>query len=225
MSNLDQIFHQIVDMHQAKANSAEAKKMEDYLRNQFSMLGIKSPVRAEILKPINPTIKALDFKDKLDLCYRLWDMPEREYQYVALEILKKYFKKSPQSFLNDIHFFIVNKSWWDTVDIIASNPLGQLLKENSELQDQMDLWITDENMWIRRSALIFQLKYKENTDSERLFRYCKLCMHEQDFFIRKAIGWALRQYFKFSPELVIKFVDKHEGQLSELSKKEALKHR
>jgi 3-methyladenine DNA glycosylase AlkD len=116
------------------------------------------------------------------------------------------------------------KSWWDTVDDIAANLVGMLLLDHPELVQAMDDWIQDEFLWIRRTALIFQLKYKQQTDCTRLFGYCTTVMHERDFFIRKAIGWALRQYSKTDPIAVKQFIQTHQHALSPLSVKEGSKY-
>jgi 3-methyladenine DNA glycosylase AlkD len=126
--------------------------------------------------------------------------------------------------LEIFEYLIRTKSWWDTVDDIAANLVGPLLSDYPELIKVMDSWIQDENIWIRRTALIFQLKWKKQTDTNRLFTYCGQVMHERDFFIRKAIGWALRQYSKTDPVAVKQFIQDNQFKLSPLSIKEGGKY-
>lgn len=125
------------------------------------------------------------------------------------------------------------QSWWDTVDCLASNCVGTLLKKDIDgggtqrLQEEMDDWVTDENMWKRRTALIHQLRYKDTLDEGRLFIYCERLMHEKEFFIRKAIGWALRNHSRNGPAsraAVAAFVEKNRSKLAPLSLKEASKY-
>eukprot|EP01087_Luapelamoeba_hula_P014055 TRINITY_DN4057_c0_g1_i2.p1 TRINITY_DN4057_c0_g1~~TRINITY_DN4057_c0_g1_i2.p1 ORF type:complete len:122 (+),score=10.59 TRINITY_DN4057_c0_g1_i2:413-778(+) len=119
---------------------------------------------------------------------------------------------------------IRNKSWWDTVDIIASNLVGSLVTQFPQLSATMDNWISDEHLWVRRTALIHQLKYKAATNTDRLYSYIGQLMHEQDFFIRKAIGWALREYSKTDPDSVRDFIAANDSELSSLSKREGSKY-
>lgn len=116
------------------------------------------------------------------------------------------------------------KAWWDTVDLISSKLVGLLLQKFPELVRRMENWIQDDFLWIRRCALIFQLSYKAATDEAMLFRFCMLRMHEEGFFIRKAIGWALRQYSKTNPDAVRRFIAENDDGLSNLSKREGSKY-
>lgn len=119
---------------------------------------------------------------------------------------------------------ILTRSWWDTVDGIAPNILGKFLQNYPELRDPcLKDFIQSDNIWLQRSTLLFQLRYKQDTDQDALFTLCESLSHSKEFFIQKAIGWALRQYAYTNKEAVYDFVDGHS--LSNLSKREALKHR
>jgi 3-methyladenine DNA glycosylase AlkD len=137
-------------------------------------------------------------------------------------ILEKFGKKTTREFIDLYVFMITTKSWWDTIDYIAANLVG---KHFSRYPDQIpaytEKWMNSGNFWLQRSALLFQLKYKKETDLNLLFDFIERLAHEDEFFIRKAIGWALREYSKTDPETVIKFVESHD--LKPLSRKEALK--
>ena len=115
--------------------------------------------------------------------------------------------------------------WWDFVDEIAQHLIGRLLAKNQlKMNEILGQWISDENLWIRRTAILSYNRHKENTDEEKLFDYCLRCSGDTDFFIRKAIGWALREYSKTSKKSVSEFVRLNEEKLSNLSKKEGMRH-
>jgi 3-methyladenine DNA glycosylase AlkD len=150
-------------------------------------------------------------------------LDKREYQYVGLDLGKRYKEYFTPASIPFIRKLITTKSWWDTVDAIASHMVGAIVFNYPEMVTIMDEWIDHENMWIRRTAILHQLNFKDRTDPKRLFDYCKKQMNESDFFIRKAIGWALRQYSYVDASAVIQFVKTYESELSTSSKSEALK--
>ena len=193
------------------------------MRNQFPFLGIRSPLRRKITSEFYrqhglPEIEQLD-----DLVKYLWNLEPREYQYCAMELCDKFRKKFRKKDIALMEWMVTHKSWWDTVDYIAANPIGNYFRLYPEnINDIAGRWIKHKNFWLNRSAILFQLKYKEQTDADLLFEYCDLQKHQDEFFIRKAIGWALRQYAKTDPKAVRDYV-KSAG-LKPLSKKEALKN-
>lgn len=207
---------------EALSNKSLIPKMEAYMKNNFNFLGIKAPVRKEffikIIKPILKNEKELSFF----VAQEFWKLNEREYQYLALEILQLHKKKYGKE---DIIFFeelVTSKSWWDTVDCLSSSIIGSYFLLFPETQNSISLkWNKSNNMWLQRTSLLFQLKYKEKTDCELLKNYIHHLKDQNQFFIKKAIGWCLREYSKTNPKWVIEFVNK--TQLKPLSKKEALK--
>jgi 3-methyladenine DNA glycosylase AlkD len=202
------------------SNETLAEKQKHYMRNLFSYYGLPKPIRASLQKPILKKYFTKDEKEVKKTLNELWEKKQREFQYAALDIADAFLKFSSKEMLASFEMMIRKKSWWDTVDML-SGLVGNLLLKHEDLISKMDSWILDENLWIRRSALIFQLKWKDRTDQTRLFKYCSLTMHESDFFIRKAIGWALRQYSKTNPLDVKKFLYDNQKKLSPLSTKEA----
>lgn len=205
------------------ANSENARSMEAYMRNQFPFLGLKTPERAQLTREFWKEHGLPKGDLLLQTVSELWEMPEREYQYIAMVLLDKHRKQAERSHIEVLERLVVTKSWWDTVDIIAGQLIGFYLSKYPELLvDYPDRWIHSDNMWLRRTAILYQLKYKESTDTERLFHYIVLQKEESEFFIRKAIGWALREYAKTEPDVVRRFVN--ETPLSSLSIREALKH-
>jgi len=194
-----------------------------YLRNQFEFLGIRAPIRRNLIKQVLRA-NGLPEEDELkNIIYALWDLPEREYQQAALDIIEKVKKHLTVSDMSWLSTLIVKKSWWETVDTLSPRIFGYMFLANPKLVPlYADKWIEDENFWLQRSAIIYQLKYKEKTDEERLFRYILRRASSNEFFIQKAIGWSLREYAKTHSNQVKDFVSKHS--LKPLSKREALKH-
>ncbi|WP_335872767.1 DNA alkylation repair protein [Bacillus sp. 2205SS5-2] len=153
----------------------------------------------------------------------LWLAPEREFHYIALALLDKEKKKLTVSHLPLLEFLITTKSWWDTVDHLASGTAGGIgLVYPEESNQFFEKWVHSDHMWLNRTALLYQLKYKSATDVGTLFRYIKLHHSSNEFFIQKAIGWALREYSKTNPQAVRQFIS--EEPLAPLSKREGSKH-
>ncbi len=207
------------ELFEGSADPQKAVAMRAYMRDQFPFLGIPSPQLKALMRGLKPDPASLEA-----VVLALWELPEREYQYAACALLQRGVKSCDASFIATARHLIVTKSWWDTVDALASRTVGPLVARYPALVGVMDEWIRDDNVWVARTALLHQLGYKEATDTERLFRYCLLRAGHPDFFIRKAIGWALRQYAWIDPAAVRAFVRANEGALSPLSKKEALKN-
>jgi 3-methyladenine DNA glycosylase AlkD len=206
------------------ANPLLAQKQSAYLRDLFPFLGITKPHLNVLEKAIFKKYPLKTEKELVGHLEMLWEKEEREYQYMALSLSKKYKKLYSSSLLKTFEKMIRTKSWWDTVDDLSSNHVGVLLLSYPHLIEKMDAWIEDQNLWIRRCALIFQLKWKTKTDTKRLFHYIERTMGEKDFFMRKAIGWALREYSKTDPEAVKMFIEKHKERLSPLSLREGSKY-
>lgn len=199
-----------------------AGPMERYMRDQFAFLGIKSANRRDLFNQFLSE-NGLPAPERLsEVMDALWDLPEREYQLTGLDLLEKLRRTLGAEHVPMLERLILTKSWWDTVDAIASNNVGLLFRKYTELIDAYaEKWITDENMWLNRSALLFQLKYKQDTDEAKLFRYILLRADSNEFFLQKAIGWVLREYSKTAPESVHRFISGHE--LKPLSRREGMK--
>lgn len=205
-------------------NDTISKEQSGYMKNLFPFLGLKKPIRSEAEKKVINKYKDLDENLLHEIILSLYEMEFREYQYTACELAFVHKNLLSEKSLSIFEKMIRNKSWWDTVDSIATKLMGYLLQKYDHLQKNMDKWILDPNLWIKRSAILFQLKYKDKTDEKKLFDYCKKTMNEKEFFIRKAIGWALREYSKTDNSSVRDFVDKNRSFLSNLSIKEASKY-
>ncbi len=193
-----------------------------YMRNQFKFLGVKTPQRRRMCRNLVNESKSFTEKELIALCQELWAQPEREFQYVACDLLIKNSNRLSQDFvLKHAKWFITNKSWWDTVDAIRT-AIEPVIDKNPQLRKLMDQWIKYDNIWQVRVAIIHQLKLGKQTDVERLEKYCAYRAKDTEFFIAKAIGWALRSYSYTNPRWVKKFVKSH-PELQPLSVREALK--
>lgn len=208
----------------SRGDRSIAEQQSAYMRNLFPFLGLKKPLRDLLQKESFKSYPIDTEQELIDVIKILWEKAEREYQYAALDLLYRYKKLWSDASFKLFEELIRSKSWWDTVDCIASKLVGGYLIDRPDTQKIMDRWIDDESMWIRRTALIYQLTYKQKTDSEKLFSFCRKRMHEKEFFIQKAIGWALRQYGSSHPEMVVNFLIQERGSLAPLSFREAAKY-
>ncbi|MCW6010155.1 DNA alkylation repair protein [Micromonospora sp. CPCC 205371] len=200
---------------------AKAAAMAAYMRGQFAFLGIQSPAQKALARAALAGLPRPAEDDLRDVAAACWALPEREYQYFACGWLRRHARVCSADFLATARELITTKSWWDTVDTLAAHLVGTLVSRHPALVSTMDEWSTDENLWLVRAAILHQLGYKEGTDAARLFRYCARQAGHRDFFVRKAIGWALREYARTNPEAVRSFVESH--RLTPLSSREALR--
>lgn len=195
-----------------------------YMKHKFQFFGLQRPLRVKLASALCNRYTVASEQELIALLRVLWREPEREFHYTALDIAWKYRKLWSEDFLVVCVYLIDNHPWWDTIDTIATKFLGYLAQRHASVKASLAGWIHDKDLWKRRSALLYQLKYKHKTDAELLARLCCLTMHEREFFIRKAIGWALREYSKTNPAWVRAFIERHDAQLSPLSKREAAKY-
>jgi len=206
----------------AAANAKEAPAMKKYMKNKFEFFGIKSPLRKEIYKNHKNEFGLLPDENFEQIVRWCWAQPQREYQYFAMEFLGRQKKKANIEIIDLYEFLITEKSWWDTIDFIAAHLVGSYFEKFPEqIKPITTKWMKSENFWLQRSCLLFQLKYKEQTDKELLTNFIKQLLGSNEFFINKAIGWALREYSKTNPRFVVVFVSNNP--LSGLSRRVALK--
>jgi 3-methyladenine DNA glycosylase AlkD len=193
-----------------------------YLRNQFVFIGVTTPERRKITRSLVNESKTFTEKELVSLCQDLWEQKEREFQYIACDLLIKNSKRLSQDFVTKhAKWFITTKSWWDTVDALRS-AIEPVIDQNPQLRKLMDQWVKYDNIWMVRVAIIHQLKLGKRTDVVRLEKYCALRAKDKEFFIAKAIGWALRSYSYTDPRFVKKFI-KSNPDLQPLSVREGLK--
>lgn len=212
----------IINSFSSHANQKDAIPMKRYMKNQFEFFGIQSKQRRELQREFMKK-ENLPALDQIEVIIKeLWALPQREFQYFGMELLEKYVNKVDKEIGTLFEYMILNKSWWDTVDMIAARLVGPVFRRYNELiVPYTEKWMYYGNMWLQRSAILFQLKYKKETDTELLFSYIQALADSREFFIQKAIGWVLREYSKTDPGAVVKFVNS--TSLAPLSKREALK--
>lgn len=208
-----------------EGNPIRIPQMEAYMRNQFPFYGVMSTPRKELLKALKKEhLEVLDSNEKRALIQLLWDEEHRECQLVALDWLMQW---KPKEFTaSDIDLFewlITTKSWWDTVDGIAPNVVGKYARVFPEqMKETLHRWESHDSFWIRRACLIFQLRYRQETDLDLLQYFINKFKPDREFFIQKAIGWSLREVSKWNPTWVARVVE--EEQLTGLAKREASKY-
>ena len=204
------------------ANPTKAIDQKRYMRDQFEFYGLTSPQRREIVKPFLIKAYLPPKKELHKIVKACWKKPQREYFYFAQELTQKYIKQFEKSDIELLEYMIINKSWWDTIDFIASNLAGPYFKIFPEqIEPIVEKWMTSENIWLQRSTLLFQLKYKDELDTVLLENIIPRLLGTKEFFINKAIGWILRSHSRVDADWVVDFVDR--TALSNLSKREALK--
>ncbi|MDZ7607904.1 MAG: DNA alkylation repair protein [Cyclobacteriaceae bacterium] len=204
-------------------NPGDSQSMANYMKNKFAFRGIKSAERKSITKPFLERSAIPSRNEVTVIVDELWDQPWREVHYFALELLQKYSKKPEIEWIGFYEKLITRNSWWDTVDGIAAWQVGDYFKlYPRQIPSVIDSWMNSQNIWLQRTCLIFQLRYGKTTDFELLTSCILRLAGSREFFIQKAIGWSLRQYYRVEPEIVFNFVRSHS--LPNLSVREALKH-
>ena len=189
------------------ADPARAFQMKKYMKDHFSFFGIQANPRRAIcteflLENGLPEKVILD-----DVIKELWEKEEREFHHFGAELAYRYKKNVEEKDIELYRWMLVNKSWWDTVDFIAANLVGNYFQAfPDQAESAVKDWLESGNMWLQRTTIIFQLKYKKSTDLKLLSRQINALKLSKEFFIRKAIGWALREYSKTDPHWVQDFV-------------------
>lgn len=205
-------------------NAERAAKMKKYMRGQYEYFGIAAPQQREIIREfLNKTGKPSEdiLEDVVKSC---WEQPQREFQYFAMLLLQKFVKKAEICRVDLYEYLVLDKSWWDTIDFIAANLVGpHFIKFPDSIVPYTEKWMDSGNRWLQRTAILFQLKYKKNTDLELLDKYIIQLAGSKEFFINKAIGWILREYSKTDANWVKNYVAENETILANLSQREALK--
>jgi 3-methyladenine DNA glycosylase AlkD len=206
-----------------QANDSAAIAMRAYQRDQFEFLGVAAPARRAATMPLIKVLKPASAEALIAEAQGLWNLPQREYQYIAVDLLARHVKVLTGADIPALLDLAQQKSWWDTVDGLVK-VVGAILKADKTQQSQMDKALLHPDFWIRRIAMLHQLGWKGETDFARLQNYAKQLAPENEFFIRKAIGWALREYAWHDPAAIRVFLAEMGDQLSPLSRREAGKH-
>jgi 3-methyladenine DNA glycosylase AlkD len=209
----------------AVAEPEKSEGMQAYMKTDMPFYGVQKPARASILRDLARDFPPPDAAGYERLVLGLWDLPHREEKYLALGLARRFEEYVTPEALPLYRRLIVEGAWWDLVDEVATHLICDLVVGYpDEVWPAVDTWIDGDDMWLRRSAIICQVGAKERTDAVRLFRFCEERSFEKEFFIRKAIGWALRQHARVDPKAVARFVMAHRDGLSGLSYREATRH-
>ncbi|MFI9612550.1 DNA alkylation repair protein [Streptomyces sp. NPDC052023] len=220
----DTLMQRLTATYSAAADPARAAPMQAYMKDVAPFLGLATPVRRALSRTVVEGTPRPDETDCTAVALRCWQLPEREFHYFAVDYLRRHVSRCSSGFLPVARHLVTTVPWWDTVDLLAAHVVGPLVAADAGLKADMDAWIADDDLWVARTALLHQLRYKERTDTERLFAYCLRQSGHPDFFIRKAIGWCLREYAKTDPDAVRAFLARESGRLAPLSVREALKN-
>jgi 3-methyladenine DNA glycosylase AlkD len=217
------VVGRLVEAFEPRRDEIRAKQMRAYMRDQFPFLGIMKTERVALSRNALAGLAHPVHKEVAAVATALWKREEREYQYAAIWYVRRNAAVLGPGFAATTKRLIITKSWWDTVDDLAANVVGGIVARHPELRSTMDDWIASKNIWLARTALIHQLRHRTDTDAARLFDYCLRRANDTEFFIRKAIGWALREYSKTDGRAVVRFLRENGPVLSGLSKNEAMK--
>lgn len=213
----------------AEADPVRAVGQQRYMKSTMPFLGLTSPVRRAVVRPLlaDPVMRLGSREEWEAVVRRLWDEAEfREERYAALDLLRHRAYRSwhDPHVMPLVEHLVVTGAWWDLVDEV-SNVVGDVLLVDPEGEGlRMREWAGSDDLWLRRSAIISQLRHQERTDLRLLEDVIEPNLDDHEFFVRKAIGWALRQYARTDPIWVTEFVDRHTHRISGLSRREALKH-
>ena len=216
----------VVDGLGGAAVAADADPMTAYMRNQFRFLGVKAPAQKTVFRSALATAgPPVDDAAVITAIDTLWERPEREHRYVGCLLSGRFAPKASPAFVNHIVRWITTDPWWDTCDPLARGCAGQVVRHHPELRRTMDRWLAGDDLWLIRAALIHMGGWEHDIDRDWVFAACLASADHPDFFVRKAIGWILRDLAWVDPDAVVAFVEGPGAPvLSSLSKREALKN-
>ncbi len=208
---------------QHHANAVVAAQQKAYMKDNFEFFGLKASQRRAVQKPFLAKAHLPSKTEAIEIVKALWQKPQREFHHIAQELLEKYIKTFEATDIELLEWLIVRQSWWDTIDFIAPRLVGGYMKMYpKQRQVCVDQWLASDNIWLQRTCVLFQLKYKKDLDTDFLAYVIGKLLGSQEFFINKAIGWILRDYSRIAPDWVTQFVQDTKG-LHSLSRREALR--
>ena len=212
---------ELLENLRAVANPDDAAAMKAYMKNKFEFLGVKTPARRKLAKAFfkQQTDSVIDW----NFINEAWNNPYLELQYTALDYLESRKKLLTPSDLLCLKKLAHTKSWWDTIDFL-DRLVGSIIARFPETKEIILSWSCDEDIWLRRLAIDHQLLRKEETDTELLENILVNNLGQTEFFINKAIGWALRDYSKTNADWVRDFIEQHREEMSALSIREGSKY-
>lgn len=224
--------NEFIEMLRQNKNPEKIEGMENYMRNKFRFLGLQAVERRNLARPfLNEKVR--EAKARLDdastsivdwkMLFTLWEQPEREFQLIGIDYLKRIQSHLVLADFSNLRKLVLLKSWWDTVDLLSKN-IGAIVEKEPSLIDEILKWSQEENIWIRRVSILHQLGLKDKTNTKLLRQVILNNLHDDEFFIQKAIGWSLREYAKTDEKWVRNFTQEFEEELSTLSYREAMKN-
>lgn len=215
-------YETLKKLFEAHSNPERATAMSKYMKDQFSFYGIAASDRRNLYKDFLKTEKKQDSIDWkfIEQCYA---DNHREFQYLVYDYLLAMKKQVCFEDISAVKCLVMAKSWWDTVDMLAQ-VVGNIVLKDSRVDALMLAWSQEENIWVQRIAILYQLRFKEKTNTTQLKQILLNCVGTNEFFINKAIGWALREYSKTNPDWVRDFLEKYQEQMANLSIREASKY-
>ncbi len=207
------------------ADPDKAMKMAAYMKTDMPFYGVQKAGRTPILSLLKREHPPSDRGEYEQAVLALWGLGHREEKYMAIGYARAFDEFIVLDSLPLFERLIVEGAWWDLVDGVASWLVGGVLaKQRSDATPRIRSWITDDDMWLRRTSIICQLGHKADTDIKLFDDACTQNLADPEFFIRKAIGWSLREYAKTDPDWVRHYVDEHRSEMAPLSMREATKH-
>jgi 3-methyladenine DNA glycosylase AlkD len=207
------------------ADPVKAGSMAAYMKTDMPFYGVQKAGRVPILRAAVERFPPSNREDYRTAVLALWEQPHREENYLAIGYARSFPRFVTLSSIPLYRRLIIEGAWWDFVDEAAIHLVGDvLLHQREPMTPKVEAWIDDRDLWLRRTSILAQIGHKGATDTDLLFEACERRMHETEFFIRKAIGWALRDYARTDPDAVAAFVADRRGELSGLSYREATKH-
>lgn len=215
-------YETIKKLFETYSNPERARQMSGYMKEQYTFYGIAAPDRRNLYKDFLKTEKkqgSIDWKF-INQCY---SDAHREFQYLAYDYLLAMKKQVCFEDISSVKDLVMAKSWWDTVDMLAQ-VVGNIALKDSRVDEEMLAWSREENIWVQRIAILYQLRFKQKTNMTQLEQIILNCVGTNEFFINKAIGWALREYSKTNPDWVRDFLEKYQEQMANLSIREASKY-
>lgn len=199
-----------------------AEPMARYMKNLFPFCGVKKPQRALLERPFLKESLTLPLPELIQEIFRNYHKDEREYQYYAIDLAQKNIQRFTLADLAELLPLLAEKSWWDSIDAWRKVFATWVLAHPTELKQVYAFFYQHENFWYRRIAINLQLLFKEQTDPALLAQAILADLTTEEFFIQKAIGWALRDYSKVNPDWVKNFMQQHS--LSKLALREGSKY-
>lgn len=212
-----------VDALTPLADAERAAPMSAYMKGIAPFLGIGTPERRAALRAAWADLGPIDEATLRDVARELWSLPEREYQYAACDLIQRHQRRLQATFIVEpVQDLITTKPWWDTVDSLGTAAVSPITARNDQLMSLMWQWWDSGDRWLIRAAIQHQRGRQAETDFAVLYAMCDRFAEDREFFIAKAIGWALRDATRWDREGVRDFVDAH-PRLSAVARREAVR--